>query len=134
MQLQTAKQKKGENPLEFLDRCRSLAMRTVPKVEDPALQKFHYDQAERMLVSTFIAGLSENPQQQVRFQMPATVDPALQIAKAVFEAEAQEQRNSAFFEILKRTGRGETTLVNPGRLREGQSTDKLLVLALACRR
>ena len=47
MQLQTAKQQKHESPREFLDRCRSLAMNTVPKVEDPLLQKFHYDQVQR---------------------------------------------------------------------------------------
>jgi hypothetical protein len=44
MQLQIARQKKDETPQEFLDRCRSLAMKTVPKVEDPLLKKFHYDQ------------------------------------------------------------------------------------------
>jgi hypothetical protein len=83
MQLQTAKQKKGESVQEFLDRCRSLAMKTAPKVEDPLLQKFHYDQAERMLLSTFIASLGGNSGQQLRFQMPATVDKVLQIAITV---------------------------------------------------
>ena len=97
MQLQTARQRKDENPREFLDRCRSLAMKTVPKVEDATLQKFHYDQAQRMLLSTFIAGLFGNPGQQVRYQMPATVDQALQIAITVFEGEVQEKRNLAFF-------------------------------------
>jgi hypothetical protein len=67
MQLQTARQQKDETPREFLDRCRSLAVKTVPKVEDPLLQKFHYDQAVRVLLSTFIAGLSGNPGRQVRF-------------------------------------------------------------------
>jgi hypothetical protein len=94
MQLQTARQKKDETPQEFLDRCRSLAMKTVPKVEDPLLQKFHYDQAQRMLLSTFIAGLYGNPG-HVSFQMPATVNQALQIAITVFESEAQKKRNMA---------------------------------------
>jgi len=97
MQLQTAKQQKDETPREFLDWCRSLAMKTVPTVEDLLLQKFHYDQAERMLLLTFIAGLSGNPGCQVRFQMPVTAELALQIAIMVFEAEAQEKRNLAFF-------------------------------------
>ena len=70
MQLQTARQKKDENPQEFLDRCRSLAMKTVPKVEDPALQKFHYDQAQRMLLSTFIAGASGNLDNSSDFKCP----------------------------------------------------------------
>jgi hypothetical protein len=72
-------------------------MKTVPKVEDPELQIFHYDQAQRVLLSAFISGLSGNPGQQVRFQMPPTVDQALQIAITVFEAEAQEKRNVTFF-------------------------------------
>jgi hypothetical protein len=93
-QLQRARQRKDESPQDFLDRCHSLAMKTVPKVEDPQHQKFHYDQAERMLLSTFIAGLAGNPGQQVKFQMPPTVDEALQIAITMFEAEAQEKRNT----------------------------------------
>jgi len=125
MQLQTARQKKDETPQEFLDRCRSLGMKTVPKVEDPLLQKFYYDQAQRMLLSTFIAGVSGNPGQQLRFQMPATVDEAFQIAVTVFEAEAQEKRNLAFFRILKLIGKVEATLISPGRPLE----DRLLVLA-----
>ena len=108
MQLQTAKQQKDETPREFLDRCSSLAMKTVPKIEDPLLQKFHYDQVQRMLLSTFIAGLSGNPGSQVRFQMPVTVDLALQIAITVFESEAQEKRNLTFFSKSEtpRKGRG----------------------------
>ena len=97
MQPQTDEQQKDETPRELLDRCRSLAMKTVPKVEDTLLQKFHYDQAERMLLSTFIAGLYGNPGRQVRFQMPATVEMALHIAITVFEAEVQEKTSLAFF-------------------------------------
>jgi hypothetical protein len=67
MQLQTARQKKDETPQEFLDWCCSLAIKTVPKVEDPVLQKFHYDRAQRMLLSKFIAGVSGNPGQQLGF-------------------------------------------------------------------
>ena len=58
-------------------------------------------------MSTFIAGLSENPGQQLRFQMPAKVDEVLQIAVIVFEADAQEKINLAFFRILElRKSRG----------------------------
>jgi hypothetical protein len=126
MQLQTAKQQKHETPREFLDRCRSLAMNTVPKVEDPVLQKFHYDQAQRMLLSTFIAGLVGNPGQMCRFQMPATVDLALQIATTVFEAEAQEKRNSAFFSNSETHRKGRGNFGQPrktfGRSEYGQAT------------
>jgi hypothetical protein len=97
MQLQTTRQKKYENPQEFLDRCLSLAMKTVPKVEEPAFQKCHYDQAQRILLSTFIAGSSGNSGQRLRFQMPATVEQTLQIAVTVFQTEAQEKRYLTYF-------------------------------------
>jgi len=61
--------------------------------------------------------------------MPATVDEALQIAVTMFEAEAQEKRNLAFFRILKLTEKVQASLVSPGRPSEDQSTDRLLVLA-----
>jgi len=96
MQLQTARQRKDEIPPVFLDRC-SLPMKTAPKGENPFLQKFQYDKAERILLSTFIAGISGNPEQHVRFQMPATVDQAFQVAITVLEAEAQKKRSLAFF-------------------------------------
>jgi len=63
-------------------------MKTVPKLEDGLLKKCHYDQAQRMLLSTFIAGQSGNTG-QARFQMPAIVDQALQIAITVVGVEAQ---------------------------------------------
>jgi hypothetical protein len=63
VQLQTARQGKDESPQNFADRVRALALKTVPKVQDPQLQKFHYDQAGRMLLSTYIAGLIGNPRQ-----------------------------------------------------------------------
>jgi hypothetical protein len=104
-------------------------MKAVPKLEDHLLQKFHYDQAQRMLLSTLIARVSGNPGQQLRFQMPSTVDNALQIAVTVFKAEAQEKKNLAFFRILKLKGKLEANLVSPERPLEDQSTDRLLVLA-----
>ena len=70
MQLQTARQKKDETPQEFLDRCRSLAMKTVPKVEDPLLQKFYHGQVQRVLLSTFIPGVSEIRDNSSDFKCP----------------------------------------------------------------
>lgn len=102
------KAKERGNSTRIFVSCRSLVMKTVPKVQDPLLQKCHYDQAQGMFLSTFIVGLSGNPGQQVRFKMPATVDQALHIAITVFEAEAQEKRSFAFFADIKthRKGRG----------------------------
>jgi len=36
-QLQMARQKKDESPQKFADRCRSLAHKTVPQVDDPSV-------------------------------------------------------------------------------------------------
>ena len=38
-QLQMARQKRDESPKDFADRCRSLAQKTVPRVEDPVTQR-----------------------------------------------------------------------------------------------
>ena len=57
-QLQMARQKKGQTPQEFADRCTSLAQRTVPQVENQALQKLYDGQAEIMLLASFTAGLT----------------------------------------------------------------------------
>jgi hypothetical protein len=97
IKLQTERQRADETPQEFADRCRSLALKTVPKVDNPELQKFHFQQAERMLLSTFIAGLIENAGQQVRLKSPQTLEEALQVAVVVYEAEAQEKRNETFY-------------------------------------
>jgi hypothetical protein len=60
IELQTVRQKKNETPQEFGDRCRPLAQKTVTKGKDPALKKFHYDQARRMFSTTFISELIGN--------------------------------------------------------------------------
>jgi hypothetical protein len=102
LQLQSARQRRDETPQDFADRICALALKTVPRVDDPQLQKFHYDQANRMILSTFISGLTGNPGQQVRFKMPKSVEGAVQIAVTVYEAEKQERRNQAFFSNLIR--------------------------------
>ena len=56
-QLQMARQRKDESVQEYADRCRKLAQKTVPQVEDPVIQKLHYEQAERMQLATFTSGL-----------------------------------------------------------------------------
>ena len=97
MKLQTARQRKGETIQEFADRCRSLAQKTVLKVNDPVHQKFYYQQAERLLLSSFIAGLFGTPGRQVRYARPSSLEEALQIAISVDQAERQERRNETFY-------------------------------------
>ena len=72
-QLQMARQKSSETPQEFAVRCRSLAQRTVPQVENQELQKLYYEQAERMLLSSFTSGLLGNAGKQVRYALPRTL-------------------------------------------------------------
>jgi len=74
-----------------------LALKTVPQGDNPELHKFHFQQAERMLLFTFIAGLIGNAGQQMRIKLPQLLDVALQIAVTVFEAEALEKRNETFY-------------------------------------
>jgi len=62
----------------------------VSKVDNPQLQKFHCNQAERMLLSSFIAGLVRNPGQQVQFCVSQTFREAVQIAVTVHEAGEEE--------------------------------------------
>ena len=93
LQLQSARQGRDETPQDFAEKVRSLALRTVPKVDDPLLQVFHYEQA-------FIVGLLGNLGQQVLFRMSKTVEEAVQVAVMVFEAEKQERRNQIFFSNL----------------------------------
>ena len=85
--LQTARQKKNESPQEFADRCRALALKITCKVEDPLAQEVHRENAERMLLASFVSGLSGVPGRQVRYANPQTMDQALIIALSVQEAE-----------------------------------------------
>jgi hypothetical protein len=75
----------------------AVSLKTVPKVDDPELQKIHFQQAEIMLLSKIIAGLIGHAGQQVRFKLPHTPEEALQIAVVVFEADAHEKRNEIFY-------------------------------------
>ena len=58
MKLQTARQEKNEDPLQFPDRCRGLAQKNIRKVDDPVVQSVHNENAKRMLLSSYISGLT----------------------------------------------------------------------------
>jgi hypothetical protein len=104
-QLQSAKQRKDESPQEFADRCRNLAYKTVPKVEDPVHQKWHYDQAKRMLLASFTSGLFGKGGKFTRFNLPADTSEALKFATNVNQAQIQESRNQSFYVDEPRTRR-----------------------------
>jgi hypothetical protein len=90
MRLQTARQGRNESPQQFADRCRALSQKIVCKVDDPLVQRVHYENADRMLLASFVAGLTGVPGRQVLFANPQTVDQALKIALSVQEAEKQK--------------------------------------------
>jgi hypothetical protein len=97
MQLQTARQRKNESPQEFADRCRALSQKVMCKVSDPVAQRIHRENAERMLLASFVAGLSGTPGKQVRYASPSDMQHALAIALSVQEAEKQERFNETFY-------------------------------------
>jgi hypothetical protein len=69
----------------------------MPKFEDAAKQKWHYEQAERMLFASFTSGLVGQAGKFTRFNLPENMEQALKIAATVNQAEIQERRNETFF-------------------------------------
>ena len=67
MQLQTARQKKNESPQQF----------AMCKTSDPVAQNIHRENAERMLLASFVVGLTFTPGKQVRYASPRDIGPAL---------------------------------------------------------
>ena len=66
------------------------------KVDDPEAQRSHRENAEHMLLVSFVAGLRDVGK-QVRYAKPRNLGQALSIALAVQEAEKQERFNESFY-------------------------------------
>ena len=103
--LQTARQGRNETPREFADRCRALSQKIICKVDDPLAQRIHCENAERMLLASFVAGLTGVPGRQVRYANPQTMEQALKIALSVQEAEKQEKFNESFYASFDNSAR-----------------------------
>ena len=58
MKLQTTTQGRNESPQEFADRCRGLRQKIMGKTDDPVARRIHRENAERMLLASFISGLA----------------------------------------------------------------------------
>jgi hypothetical protein len=67
------------------------------KSDDPQIQRVHRENAERMMLATFVSALTGVPGRRVRFANPQDVDQALKIAITVQEAEKQERFNESFY-------------------------------------
>jgi hypothetical protein len=71
-QLHLARQRRSEQPAEFLDRLRVLVRRTIPCDTDPALQRANEIVAERRLVTSFTSRLIGTAGRQVRLMRPTS--------------------------------------------------------------
>jgi len=72
MRLQTGRQAKKEGPQEFADRCRALAQKVMCNDSDPVVEGIHLENAHRMLLARFVAGLAGVAGRQFRYQNPQT--------------------------------------------------------------
>ena len=83
----TARKSRNECIQELADRCRALAQKTVCKMSDPVAQCIHYENVDRMLQASLVAGLAGRAGRQCRFSNPQNLDQALKIALSIQEAE-----------------------------------------------
>jgi len=65
-------------------------------VDDPVAQRIHNENAERMLLASFVTGLTGIHGTQCRYANPQNTDQALRIALSVQEAERQEKISESF--------------------------------------
>jgi tRNA A37 N6-isopentenylltransferase MiaA len=66
-------------------------------VDEPLAQRIHRENAERMLLASFVAGLTGVLGRQVRYAKPQTLKQALKIALSVQEAEKHEKFSRRFY-------------------------------------
>jgi hypothetical protein len=95
--LQSARQGKKESPQEFADRCRALAQKLIVTAGDPIAQRIHRENADRMLLASFVSGLAGTPGRQTRYANPQSLGEALKIALSLQEVERQQRFNEAFY-------------------------------------
>jgi hypothetical protein len=97
MRLQMARQAKHEGSQEFADRYRALAQKIMCKDSNPVAQRTHRENAKRMLLVSFVAGLSVEVGKQVKFQNPQNLRQALTTALPVREALKQDVFAETFY-------------------------------------
>jgi hypothetical protein len=69
--------------------CRALTQRITCQSDDPVAQGVHRENAERMLLASFVPGLKGVSGRQVRYVSLVSVDEAFKIAVSVQESERQ---------------------------------------------
>ena len=69
----------------------------MSKTSDPVAQRIHRENVERMLLASFVSGLTGTPGKQVRYTGTRDIVQALSIGLAVQETEKQERFNESFY-------------------------------------
>jgi hypothetical protein len=95
-QLHEATQGKEESPIQFLDRCRALSLKTVRKSANPNEQRVLREEAEYRLLTSFIYGLRGEAGRELRIHNPETLDQALNMATMIYNAKKMEQRQRRY--------------------------------------
>jgi hypothetical protein len=95
--LQTARQKKNENPQKFADSCRELEQKIMRKLEDPVAYRVHAENAERILPASFVSGLNGPVGKHTSYAFPSSMHQDLLIALAVEQTEKQETFYDSFY-------------------------------------
>jgi hypothetical protein len=88
---------KGESVFGFADRCRALAQKVTPQVDDPAAQRLYNEQTDRMFLASYTSGLTGYPGKQVGYSLPTILEDSIKIALTVEQPEAHEQHDDIFY-------------------------------------
>ena len=88
--------KKGESTQEFTDRCSGLAQKILCKTDYPLAQRIRRENAERVLLGSFVSGLVGTRGTQVRYANFQYLSEELRKATSVQAAEKQELFNESF--------------------------------------
>jgi hypothetical protein len=91
--------------------------KNIRQVDDPAMQKLYQEQADRMLLASFTSGILGNPDRQVRYTFPFSMNEAFRRAIAYM----QERRNEAFILHSESRKHNSADRPNPGERGRDQS-------------
>jgi len=92
-----ARQGKNESPQQFADHCMNLAQKVTIKSADPQIQRIHKENADCILLASFVSGLTGTVGYQVRISHTGSLGDASNLAVSVQEAERQERFNESFY-------------------------------------
>ena len=87
---------KNESPQQFADRCKNLAQKVMIKSADPQIQHIHKENADRMLLASFVSGLTSTAGYEVRILHTESLRETLNLAVFVEDAERQQRFNESF--------------------------------------